>query len=134
MAAYDIQRGESFFFRAGALVVAIGGLAGLYKRRATPRNTAGDGFGLVMDLGVKLVDMEFVQFIPLSFVSGFIEGMTLGEGDSFGDKVRIRNASGERFLESYSPEHLEHSTRDVVARANYMEIQRGGEAPTGPFS
>ena len=131
VAAYDIQRGESFFFQASAVVVASGGCAGLFKRRATPRNTAGDGFGLAFDLGAKLVDMEFVQFIPLSFVYGFIEGMTLGEGDSYGDKVRLRNALGERYMERYSPEHLEHSTRDVVARANYLEIQAGRGTPHG---
>jgi succinate dehydrogenase/fumarate reductase flavoprotein subunit len=125
VAAYDIQRGESYFFHSGAVVMASGGCAGLFKRRATPRNTAGDGFGLALDLGVRLVDMEFVQFIPLSFVYGFIEGMTLGEGDSYGDKVRLRNALGERYMERYAPEHLEHSTRDVVARANYLEIQAG---------
>jgi succinate dehydrogenase/fumarate reductase flavoprotein subunit len=125
VAAYDIQRGESFFFQAGAVVMASGGCAGLFKRRATPRNTAGDGFGMALDLGVRLLDIEFVQFIPLSFVYGFIEGMTLGEGDSYGDKVRLRNANGERYMERYSPQHLEHSTRDVVARANYMEIQAG---------
>ena len=131
VAAYDIQRGESFFFQAGAVVMASGGCAGLFKRRATPRNTAGDGFGLALDLGARLVDMEFVQFIPLSFVYGFIEGMTLGEGDSYGDKVRLRNANGERYMERYSPQHLEHSTRDVVARANYTEIQAGRGTPHG---
>jgi succinate dehydrogenase/fumarate reductase flavoprotein subunit len=125
VAAYDIQRGESLFFQAGAVVMASGGCAGLFKRRATPRNTAGDGFALALDLEVRLVDMEFVQFIPLSFVYGFIEGMTLGEGDSYGDKVRLRNANGERYMERYSPQQLEHSTRDVVARANYTEIQAG---------
>ena len=131
VAAYDIQRGERFFFQAGAVVMASGGCAGLFKRRATPRNTAGDGFGLALDLGVRLVDMEFVQFIPLSFVYGFIEGMTLGEGDSYGDKVRLRNALGERYMERYSPEHLEHSTRDVVARSNYLEIRAGRGTPRG---
>src|SRR3989304_10429213 len=32
---------------------------------------------------------------------------------------------GERYMEPYAPKTLEYATRDIVARANYLEIQEG---------
>src|SRR5439155_14987088 len=44
---------------------------------------------------------------------------------------RLRNAVGERFMARHDPVRLERSTRDVVARASYLEIQEGRGTPEG---
>jgi succinate dehydrogenase / fumarate reductase flavoprotein subunit/fumarate reductase flavoprotein subunit len=41
------------------------------------------------------------------------------------------NALGERFMSRYDPQRMERSTRDIVARAGYIEIQAGRGTPSG---
>src|SRR6266536_2854603 len=46
----------------------------------------------------------------------------------------LRNGEGERFMERYDPRRMELSTRDVVARAIYTEVQEGrGSEHGGAF-
>ena len=40
-------------------------------------------------------------------------------------------SEGNRYMENYDPEKMELSTRDVVARANYTEVQEGRGSPHG---
>src|SRR5207249_2663319 len=44
---------------------------------------------------------------------------------------RLFNAAGERFMARHDPVRLERSTRDVVARASFLEIQEGRGSPEG---
>jgi succinate dehydrogenase / fumarate reductase, flavoprotein subunit len=48
-----------------------------------------------------------------------------------GEGGRLFNASGERFMERYSPEQMELDARDVVARAIYTEIREGRGTESG---
>ena len=48
-----------------------------------------------------------------------------------GEGGRLYNGEGERFMERYSPKHMELDARDVVARANYREIREGRGTPDG---
>jgi len=43
----------------------------------------------------------------------------------------LTNREGERFMEKYDPERMELSTRDVVARSIYTEVQEGRGSPHG---
>lgn len=124
--ALDILHGRVVWIRAQAVILAAGAGARLFQRTATTRNATGDGFALAMDLGLPMEDMEFVQFIPTGFVASFIDGMTLGEGSVWGTGVKFLNAQGERYLDKYAPGVPEHrATRDILARANYMEVLEG---------
>lgn len=61
---------------ARAVVLATGGLGRLYSRTDNPVRTTGDGYALAAQLGLPLVDMEFVQFYPMSFSEpGFVVWM-----------------------------------------------------------
>lgn len=51
---------------ARAIIIATGGLQGLYEFTDTPETLTGDGHGLAFEAGAALVDMEFVQFYPLA--------------------------------------------------------------------
>jgi succinate dehydrogenase/fumarate reductase flavoprotein subunit len=44
---------------------------------------------------------------------------------------RLLNAAGERYMARHDPARLERSTRDVVARASYLEIAEGRGTPDG---
>ncbi|MFQ5894792.1 MAG: FAD-dependent oxidoreductase [Nitrospinota bacterium] len=129
---FDVVSGACRVALAKSVVLATGAVGRLWKRTANTRNASGDGFALAMPLGVKLVDMEFLQFIPLTYLyPSFIEGMTLGEAGSYGVEVRFYNSRGERFMERYDPERFEFTTRDIAARGIYLEVQAGRGSPHG---
>jgi succinate dehydrogenase / fumarate reductase flavoprotein subunit/fumarate reductase flavoprotein subunit len=44
---------------------------------------------------------------------------------------RLLNGKGERFMTHYDPDRLERSTRDLVARACFTEVQEGRGSPHG---
>src|SRR5918995_1691326 len=43
----------------------------------------------------------------------------------------LRSGTGERYMERYDPVRKERSTRDLVSRASYMEIEAGRGTPNG---
>ncbi|MEE9569945.1 MAG: FAD-binding protein, partial [Candidatus Binatia bacterium] len=60
--AFDVNGGKPVLVEAKSVVLASGGAGGLYaKTDNDPRNT-GDGYAMGYRAGLKLRDMEFVQF------------------------------------------------------------------------
>jgi aspartate oxidase len=51
---------------ARAIVLATGGLQGLFEFTDNPDTLVGDGHGMAVDAGAALVDIEFMQFYPLA--------------------------------------------------------------------
>jgi succinate dehydrogenase/fumarate reductase flavoprotein subunit len=43
----------------------------------------------------------------------------------------LKNGLGERFMERYDPKRMERSTRDLVARASFLEVAEGRGTPNG---
>lgn len=121
-----IQGKSLVMIEAPVVVLATGGYSNIYNR-SSQRNTEGYGDGIAMAFreGVQLGDMEMVQFHPTGLlypeeVAGeLVTEAVRGEGGI------LTNSLGERFMKKYSPEKMELSTRDVVARSNYMEIIAG---------
>lgn len=86
---------------------------------------------LAYEAGAALKDMEFVQFHPTGMIEPEeMDGRLVTEAVR-GEGGRLYNSKGERFMERYSPKHMELDARDVVARANYREIQEGRGTPDG---
>lgn len=48
----------------GAIVLAGGGLASLYERSLSPRDSAGSVHGIALQHGCKLINAEFLQIMP----------------------------------------------------------------------
>ncbi len=131
-AGFDMQNGRRLLFGARAIVLAAGGYTSIYRRGSsrTDENN-GDAAALAYEAGAALKDMEFVQFHPTGMVEP--EGMDgrLVTEVVRGEGGRLYNSEGERFMERYSPKHMELDARDVVARANYREIREGRGTPDG---
>ncbi len=129
--AYTRENGKFIHFKAKAVVMATGGWGRIYKVTSNSWEGTGDGCILAYDAGAELVDMEMVQFHPTGMVwPPGARGILVTEGVR-GEGGVLRNASGERFMEKYDPDRMELSTRDVVARANYTEVQEGRGTPHG---
>jgi succinate dehydrogenase / fumarate reductase flavoprotein subunit len=128
---YRRASGEQISFSAKALIVATGGSGRIYKITSNSQDCTGDGYALGYEAGAELVDMEFIQFHPTGMVyPPGVAGLLVTEAVR-GEGGILRNALGERFMERYDPKRMELSTRDVVARSIYTEVQEGRGSPHG---
>ncbi len=123
--AYTRESGKFVHFKTKAVILATGGWGRMFKVTSNSWEGTGDGVVLAYDAGAELVDMEMVQFHPTGMVwPPGVRGLLVTEGVR-GEGGILRNSEGERYMEKYDPQKMELSTRDVVARANYTEVQEG---------
>jgi succinate dehydrogenase flavoprotein subunit len=126
----DIRSGRFVSINARATLLATGGGPNMYRIAAAAADKSCDGIAMAYRAGADLMDMEMVQFHPTGLLAAEsrITGTVLEEGLR-GAGGRLFNGRNERFMERYDPERLERSTRDVVARSSYLEIQAGRGSP-----
>ncbi len=123
--------GRFVLFRARAVILATGGWGKIFKVTSNSWESTGDGAALAFRAGVDLMDMEMVQFHPTGMVwPPGVRGLLVTEGVR-GEGGLLRNAEGERFMKTYDPERMELSSRDVVARSIFKEVQAGRGSPHG---
>ncbi len=128
----DIRRGTFVLVRSRAILLAMGGGPTMYKVIACSADKSSDGIALGLRAGVRLRDMEMVQFHPTGLIvpNSLMTGALLEEGLR-GAGGRLLNGRGERFMQRYDGARLERSTRDLVARACFIEVQEGRGTPNG---
>ncbi|HYC45834.1 MAG TPA: FAD-binding protein [Burkholderiales bacterium] len=136
----DLAKGVWRYFECSALVIATGGTSQMYETNSGPTINTGDGIAIAMRAGAELVDIEFMQFIPISFVyPPSARGYTLTEPAHYGKRhfdpkaeaAHLLNNKGERFALKHDPVRKEGSTRDILARAIMLEILEGRGTPEG---
>ncbi|MDR3386242.1 MAG: succinate dehydrogenase flavoprotein subunit [Rudaea sp.] len=119
--ALDMSEGTLHLFRAHAVVLATGGYGRAYFSATSAHTCTGDGGGMVLRAGLPLQDMEFVQFHPTGIYGA---GCLITEGVR-GEGGYLTNSKGERFMERYAPNAKDLASRDVVSRAETIEIREG---------
>jgi len=129
--AYYRDDGRFALFTAKAVVIATGGWGKAYKVTSNSWESTGDGAALAFRAGADLADMEMVQFHPtgMTWPPG-ARGILVTEGVR-GEGGLLFNSEGERFMERYDPARKELSSRDVVSRGIYKEVQAGRGTPHG---
>ena len=153
---YDRERGYPRVFRAGAVVLATGGIGRAFKITSNSWEYTGDGHSLAYQAGADLMDMEFVQFHPTGMVwPPSVRGILVTEGVR-GEGGVLRNSQGKRFMFDDIPENYraqtadnpeegwrytqgdkaarrppELLTRDHVARCIMREVRDGRGSPHG---
>jgi succinate dehydrogenase / fumarate reductase flavoprotein subunit/fumarate reductase flavoprotein subunit len=128
----DIKHGEFIEAQAKAILVATGGGPTQYKFHAPGPEKSCDGLGMLYRAGVVMRDMEMVQFHPTGLIipGSVVAGSLLEEGLR-GVGAHMLNGNGERFMERYDPARMERTTRDVMSRSSYLEIQAGRACKEG---
>jgi succinate dehydrogenase / fumarate reductase flavoprotein subunit len=122
---YWREDGRFVLFRARAIVLATGGWGRMYKVTSNSWESTGDGVAMAYEAGADLRDTEMVQFHPTGMVwPPGVRGILVTEGVR-GEGGILKNSEGVRFMEHYDPKKMELSSRDVVARAIYREVQAG---------
>jgi L-aspartate oxidase len=118
----DETDGALHELRAGAVLLATGGLGQIYRETTNPEVATGDGMAIAYEAGAVLSDMEFVQFHPTALAIQGAPRFLLSEALR-GEGGVLRNIGLERFMKKYH-EAQELAPRDVVARAIVSEMQR----------
>jgi len=119
----EVQRGgERAVLAASAVVLATGGVGGLYAHTTNPLGSTGAGVALAARAGARLRDMEFVQFHPTAIAVGR-DPMPLASEAVRGEGAVLINERGQRFMANVPGAEL--APRDVVARAIAREIAAG---------
>jgi len=118
----DETDGSLHEVRAGAVLLATGGLGQLYRETTNPAVATGDGMSIAYVAGAVLSDMEFVQFHPTALAIKGAPRFLLSEALR-GEGGILRNIDLERFMKRYA-EAQELAPRDVVARAIVSEMHR----------
>ena len=106
------------------VVLATGGLGGLFAHTTNPLGAIGQGIALAARAGATLADMEFVQFHPTALDVG-LDPMPLVSEAVRGEGAVLIDETGTRFMMGSGRAELE--PRDVVSRAVAAHIARGHE-------
>lgn len=102
---------------ARAVVLATGGLGGLFEHSTNFRHITGDSFAIAAKHNIQLENLSYVQIHPTSLYSS-----KPGRGFLISESVRgegaiLLNRDGERFVDELQP-------RDVVSAAIRKEMVR----------
>jgi len=122
----DIRGGGLVFVQAKAVLLGTGGGPTMYVYHTPSGDKSCDGMAMALRAGLKLRDMEMVQFHPTGVLAGpgtRMTGTIIEEGLR-GAGGFLLGGDGERFMHKYDPRN-ERATRDIVSRAMYREMLAG---------
>lgn len=110
-----------------AVLIATGGIAGLYAAGTNPPGSTGDGIALALRVGARVADLEFVQFHPTAlWIAGatgrvpLVSEAVRGEGAILLDRAGRRVTAGVHPMGDLAP-------RDVVSRAIAERLRETGD-------
>lgn len=104
------------------VVLATGGIGGLYAHTTNPLAAVGSGVALAARAGAVLRDLEFVQFHPTAIATG-ADPMPLATEAVRGEGAVLVNGRRERFMAEVPGAEL--APRDAVARAIFAQLAAG---------
>ena len=107
---------ESLMIFAKDVVLATGGVGGLYPRSTNFRSLTGDGCRICQRAGVELEHMDYVQIHPTSLYTPKPDRSFLISESCRGEGAILLDAHGQRFTDELQP-------RDVVTQAIYDQME-----------
>ncbi|MFI0767399.1 L-aspartate oxidase [Streptomyces melanosporofaciens] len=115
--------------RAGAVVLATGGMGQIFSATTNPAVSTGDGVALALRAGAEVSDLEFVQFHPtVLWLGPEAEGQQPLVSEAVrGEGAHLVDADGVRFMQGQH-ELAELAPRDIVAKGIMRRMrERGAE-------
>ncbi|ASQ95451.1 L-aspartate oxidase [Streptomyces sp. 11-1-2] len=113
--------------RAGAVVLATGGMGQIFSATTNPAVSTGDGVALALRAGAEVSDLEFVQFHPtVLWLGPEAEGQQPLVSEAVrGEGAHLVDADGVRFMQGQH-ELAELAPRDIVAKGITRRMQERG--------
>lgn len=115
-----VQRAEGTAetVEADYVVLATGGIGGLYRHSTNFRHLTGDGLAVAIRHGVELKDVDYVQIHPTTLYSNEERSFLISESVR-GEGAVLRDKNGNRFVNELLP-------RDVVTKAILEQMEKDG--------
>jgi L-aspartate oxidase len=116
--------GQDFFLTGAAVILATGGIGGLFATTTNPVSAQGRGLALALAANARLRDLEFIQFHPTALAASDDVRLPLltealrGAGAQLRDRHGQALCNGVHVLGDLAP-------RDVVARAVASAVEEG---------
>ncbi len=106
-------------------ILATGGLGQIYLYSTNPVGSRGDGLAMAYRAGARVLNCEYVQFHPTTFVKPGAPRFLITEAVR-GDGGRLCHADGVPFMDKYDAEWKDLAPRDKVSRSIYAEMLERG--------
>ena len=99
------------------VVLATGGLGGIFDKSTNFSHICGDGYAMAIKNGVKLKDISYIQFHPTSLYEEAVDRQFLISESARGEGALLLNHKEDRFTDEMKP-------RDIVAKAILREMEK----------
>lgn len=109
-------------FATDRVVIATGGVGGLFQYGTNPAGSFGQGLALAAKAGAVMADLEFVQFHPTALDSDAFPLKLVSEAVR-GEGAILIDENGDRPMAGIPGQDL--ASRDVVARAVWRHMAAG---------
>jgi len=120
-----LQNDKDKIIYAHNTIIASGGVGSIYRYHTNSITIAGDIQGICVEKGIKLRDMEMIQFHPTVFVDSKNARKQLLTEALRGEGAIIEDENGYAFLGDYHKDK-ELAPRDVVSRAIFDYSKKTG--------
>ena len=109
---------ETLSIYAKVVILATGGIGGLFKKSTNERIITGDSIGVAIRNNIEIKDLSYIQIHPTAFFSKKSEEKRFLISESVrGEGGKLLNCNGERFVDELLP-------RDIVSKKIYEEMKK----------
>ncbi|EJT5936629.1 L-aspartate oxidase [Clostridium perfringens] len=110
--------GQTLSIYAKVVILATGGIGGLFKKSTNERIITGDSIGVAIRNNIEIKDLSYIQIHPTAFFSKKSEEKRFLISESVrGEGGKLINCNGERFVDELLP-------RDIVSKKIYEEMKK----------
>jgi len=118
------SRGKKILLHGKTVVIATGGIGGLFANTTNQEVSTGDGLVLAKSIGCRLRDLCFIQFHPTAYYEEGESKRFLVSEAVRGEGGVLRNKELVPFMKDYDS-RKDLAPRDIVARSIYLEMEKG---------